>query len=265
MGIKFKCTDETVTRLYGLFDSLIGNNEKYVEVLKGEGRVNITKNFFGKEYLTYSFRPSKLSDDIKEGTIGSIKAVGIFDNGDLIDNLFMLREVNFNNAYFFNKEDICRSCDDSAITGISESYANSQLIYSPVGVFNFQDVCEVRDEYKSIINNGYKKIKLPSTFKDICSSKEYRDFFKDRIEEGYTVNRLFESNGAVFCRNRVCDYKALVNLEGVEYDFYSKLLETVVDLGKPINSAYFYSDLNWSCMLYRESKKVKGEYDVVLK
>lgn len=265
MSIEFKCTDETVTRLYGLFDSLIGNNEKYIEVLKGEGRINIIKNFFGEEYLTYSFSPSKLTVDIPKGTIASIKAVGIFDNGDLVGDLFMLKEVNFNKAYFFNKDDICRSCDDYAITGISNSYANNQVIYSPVGVFNFQDVCEVRDEYKSIINNGYKKVKLPSTFKDICNSKEYRDFFKGKIEEGYTVNRLFESNGAVFCRNRVCGHKALEDLEGVEYNFYSKLLEVVVGLGKPINSAYFYSDLNWSCILYRESKKVEGEYDIVLK
>ena len=27
----------------------------------------------------------------------------------------------------------------------------------------------------------------------------------------------------------------------------------------------FYSDLNWSCILYRESKEAKGEYDIVLK
>lgn len=46
--------------------------------------------------------------------------------------------------------------------------------------------------------------------------------------------------------------------------FYNELLEFIVGLGIQINCVYFYSDLNWSSILYRKSK-VDGEYEILIK
>ena len=261
---RFKCTGDTVNSLYSLFDRFVLNNEKLVEVLKDGGSLSVNKNFLGNEYIKYSAKPNSISKDIEKGVIESLNAIGIFDNGDLVSDLVMLNEICFNSAYFYNKEDLCRSSEDYGIVGDSIRYANSQIIYSPKSVYGFNDICEIREEYKKYISNGFSKIELPNSFGGIISNENYKNFFKEEIKDGYTINRLVEKNGTVFCRNQVKGYADIGRLEGVESDFYNELLGCVVGLGRPINSVHFYSDLNWSCILYKKSK-VQGEYDIVIK
>lgn len=266
-NIRFKCTDETVCSLYNLFDKVVLGNENLIEVLKDEGDLSVNKNFLNREYIRYSSRQNSASEDIEEGTIKSLNAKGIFkdDKDSIVYDLFMLNEICLSSAYFYKKDDICRSSEDYGIVGDSKHYSNSQIIHSPRSTYRFNEICEVREEYKNYVSNGYSKIDLPfNIFKSILSNKDYKDFFSGQINKGNTVNRLLEKNGMVFCRNQAIGYEGIEKLKGVESDFYNELLECVVGLGRPINSVYFYSDLNWSCILYKKSK-VKGEYEIVIK
>lgn len=265
--IRFKCTESTVGSLYNLFDSLVLKREDIIGILKDGGNLSVNKNFLGNEYIKYSSKPNSISEDIESGTIKSLNAEGTFkDEEDYkVYDLFMLNEICFNSAYFFEKDDLCRSTENYGIIGDSAHYSNSQIIHSPRNTYRFNEICEVREEYKKYISNGYNKIDLPmGIFKDILSNKDYKDFFSGQINKGNTVNRLLEKNGMVFCRNQSVGYEGIEKLKGVESDFYNELLECVVGLGRPINSVYFYSDLNWSCILYKKSK-VKGEYEIVIK
>ena len=258
---RFKCSEETVKNIYSLFDNLVENEEVLSKVLNSNEEVTVTKGFYGN----CGFSINGEHFDLEEGTLDNIKAKGLFEGNNSYTDIFMLKEVSLNYGYFFKQSDIARCTEDYGIVGDRKEYSNKDVIFAPNSPYNFSDIAEVREEYSKIIPSKYRKVSLPSSFKRIMENKEYKSFFEKEIGNTYTVNRLFERNGAIFCRNKVTGHKALDYLEGVESDFYNELLEVIVELGKPVHSVYFYSDLNWSCILYRESKKVKGEFDIVLK
>lgn len=259
----FKCTSDTVRNLYSLFDGLVTKDSNILKDVLNKEEVEVRKDFLGDTFIKLKNSSYKLDKDV----LKELNAEATFDEGSdkFIASVFMLRELGFNEGYLYNTSDIVRCSEDYGIVGYRKNYSNVDGIYPPRGVLPFNDVCEVREEYSSLISNGYKKVNLPKEFRGIISNKEYKKFFKSMIAKGYSVNNLFEKRGGVFCRNKVQGYISIDSLKGVEYDFYYELLEGVVSLGKPVHSAYFYSDLNWTCMLYRESKESKGEYDIVLK
>lgn len=258
---RFKCSDETVKNIYSLFDTIVEDKEVLSKVSNSIMDISITKGFYGD----CSLNIKEEHYDLKEDTLDNINAKGIFYGNENYSDIFMLKELYLNYGYFFKQSDIVRCSEDYGIVGDRKEYSNRDIVFAPNSPYNFSDIAEVRDEYRKVIPSRYRKAPLPSCFNKLIANKEYKNFFKKEISNTYTVNRLFERNGSVFCRNRVVGYKALNYLEGVESDFYNDLLELVVGLGKPVHSAYFYSDLNWSCILYRESKEAKGEYDIVLK
>jgi len=258
---RFKCSDETVKNIYSLFDTLVKDDNVSSKILKSHEDVTVTKGFYGDCSLTIKEEHIEL----EEGILDNIKARGIFDGNEDYTDIFMLKELYLNKGYFFKQEDISRCTEDYGIVGDRKVYSNRDIVFAPKSPYDFKDIAEVREEYKNLVPSSYKKAVLPPSFKNIMGNEEYKEFFKKEIKNSFTVNRLFERNGAVFCRNRVTGYKALDYLEGVESDFYNNLLEVIVGMGKPVHSVYFYSDLNWSCILYRESKEAKGEYDIVLK
>lgn len=265
LSLRFRCSNETVKGIYSLFSRMVEEVDGFREaVIKGE-EARIGKDYLKKSKLKWgNTEETRQYYDLEDTVLDDIKAKGIFEEDDDFSDLFMLRELNFNDAYFYKMGDVCRSSEDYGIIGDRKDYSNMDIIHAPRGNYNFKDVCEVREEYKKYITNGYKKIKLPSSFDSIKNNEEYRKFFGELIKMGYTVNRLHEFRGAIFCRNRVWGYRGLDQLDGLEGKFYNELLELVVGLGKPVSSVHFYSDLNWSCILYRPSK-VEGEFDIVIK
>mgnify|MGYP001589252281 CR=1 FL=1 len=259
----FKCTYETVVSLYSLFDKLVKEDNIILEDVLNTENPEVVKDFLGDTFIKTSKSNYKIDEDVLKG----LNAKGIFDEktDKFVGDIFMLRELEFGEGYLYEPRDVVRSSNDYGIVGYRKDYANCDNIFAPRYTIPFKDVCEVREEYKGVIDNGYKKTSLPKEFLELSNSEEYKELFKKAISKTYCVNRLFDHNGGIFCGNRVYGYKSLDLLKGVEYDFYNRLLEIVVGLGKPVHSVYFYSDLDWSCMLYRESKESKGEYDIVLK
>lgn len=259
-SLRFKCSNDTVKNIYSLFDSLVSDKNILSKVLKDNEEIIIIKNFEGN----CGFAIGKESFNLNNGILDSINAKGKFAGTESYVDISMLKGLSLNNAFFFKEEDIIRCSENYGIVGNRDDYAKSDVIFAPKSPYKFSDIAEVREEYK-YLSNGYKKVNLPNSFKSIIENTNYINFFSNEVKNSYTVNRLFEMNGAIFCKNKVVGYKALELLKGVESDFYNELLECVVGIGKPINSVYFYSDLKWSCILYRESKQVKGEYEIVIK
>ena len=258
---RFKCSNETVKNIYSLFDTLVKNDKVLSRMMNTNEDITITKGFYGN--CGFSILGERF--DLDESTLEDISAKGLFEGNEDYTSIFMLKELNINNGYFFKQDDIVRCSEDYGIVGDRKEYSNKDIIFAPKSLYDFREISEVREEYKDLIPSRYRKAPLPNDFKNLCNTKSYRLFSKEQIDQGYTVNSLFERDGSVFCRNRVRGYKALDYLEGLEYDFYNELLRLVVSLGKPVHRVYFYSDLNWSCILYRESREVKGEFDIVLK
>lgn len=264
----FKCTKEAVETFYSIFDEILRKSRNFEEVfrmLDSLGRITLTKNFLGSESFKYRISGNKVITDLPDGCLSKVDVDAIFDD-NLKSKLSFLREISFNNSYFYKQEDVLRASEDYGVVGERDHFSNIDRVYAPCSLFPFFDVCEVRDEYSHLIDNGYKKIQLPKgAFDYIMGNGEYKEYFKEQMKKGFTTNRLFEKDGAVFCGHTSTGYKALEYLDGVAYDFYNNLLVTVVGLGKPINSVLFYSDLDWSCILYRKSKRVEGEYEIVIK
>lgn len=254
------CTKETVYKISNLFDSLIKDKEIFKEILKGNN-IEIHKDYFNDVYVKYKDKKKDLPNDV----LGSMEAEGIYDNGGLVSKLIMFRELVLNSAYFYNYKDVIRFSDYGGIVGDKKEYASTEIVHQPTCTYNFKDIAEVRDEYKELIPNHYKKIVLPSSFSKIIENEDYKEFFKNAIEKGYSVNSIHEDRGGVFCRNRMVGYSSIDKLKGIEYDFYNDLLELVVGLGQPVKRVYFYSDLKWSCILYRPCKDAEGEYEIVIK
>lgn len=264
-SLRFKCSNETVKGIYSLFSRMVEEVDGFKESIIQCEEVVIEKNFLDRTLVKLgSTEETRHCYTLEDTVLESINAKGMFEGNDSFSNLFMLRGLYFNDAYFYKIEDVCRSSEDFGVVGDRKYYSNMDIIYAPTCCYSFKDVCEVREDYKKYIKNGYKKIKLPSSFDSIKNNEDYRMFFNKLIKKGYTVNRLHEFRGDIFCRNRVWGYIGLNNLEGLEGKFYNELLELVVGLGKPVSSVHFYSDLNWSCILYRPSK-VDGEFDIVIK
>lgn len=257
----FKCTVNTVRNLYGLFDNLVSKDKGILDTVLKKDSVEVVKDYLGDTIVKYKDSKYGLDSDV----LGNLNADASFDDGGLVGSLFMLRNLEFNEGYLYDPIDVMRCSEDYGIVGYRKHYANTDNIFAPKPTIPFYDICEVRGEYKTYINNGYKKVNLPKEFLELCNNPKYKELFSKFMKKSYCVNRLFEHRGGVFCRNVVYGYASLDSLSGVESDFYNRLLEIVVGLGKPVHSAYFYSDLNWTCMLYRESKESKGEYDIVLK
>ncbi|MGV3076478.1 hypothetical protein ACEE21_15495, partial [Clostridium baratii] len=196
----FKCTLSTVKNLYGLFDNLVAEDKDILKDVLNKEVVRVEKDFIGDTFIKLKNSSYKIDKDI----LKELNAEATFDEGnnEFIASVFMLRDLAFNKGYLYNLSDIVRCTEDYGIVGYRKTYSNLDGIYSPVEVLSFDDVCEVREEYSNIINNGYKKAKLSKVFNSITSNEEYKKFFRGRIEKGYTVNNLFEKRGGVFCRNK---------------------------------------------------------------
>lgn len=258
----FKCTDNTVNNIYNLFDKIMSMNNDLLRVILRREEVDIVKDYKGDTSIQFGNSSLKWDSDI----LKELNAKAIFGRGNNdISDLFMLRDLSFNDAYLYKKSDILRCSEDYGIVGFRNNYANVDGIYPPKSLIPFKDICEVREKYSSLISNDYKIINIPKEFKNIISNKDYNKLFENMIAKGFTVNSLYEKNGGIFCRNISQGNISIDSLKGVESDFYNELLEVVVSLGKPVNFVYFYSDLNWTSLFYRESKKVKGEFELLLK
>lgn len=257
---RFMCTKETVYKISSLFDNIVKDEEILQEIIRGNN-VEILKDYINGVYLKHRNGKKLLSTDV----LGNMGAVGIYSSEKVIAELSMFKDLILNKAYFYNQEDIMRASDYGGIVGDKKDYVSTEIVYEPTSVYPFSNICEVRDEYVGIVPNRYKKINLPSEFSKITSNEEYIKFFKGVIDKSYSVNSLHEDRGEVYCRNRSVGYTSLDKLSGVESDFYNDLLELVVGLGKPVKRVYFYSDLKWSCILYRPCKDEEGEYEIVIK
>ena len=262
---RFRCSNETVKGFYSLFDILYRGNEDFREAIRKGTECYINKNFLGEcSLLIGNTDATRKSYPLDKGILDALNAKGIFEGNNSYSDLFMLRYLYFSDSYLYDMSDVCRSSEWYGITGERQHYSNSDIVFSPLSNYRYSDICEVRSEYADIVPNGYKKMKLPESFKKITSNEEYKELFRGKMSKGYMVNRLFENYGTIFCGNRVVGYTGLEDLKGVESDFYNELLELVVGLADNINSVRFYSDLNWSCILCRDSK-VKGELELVIK
>ena len=264
MGVGyFRCSEESVEGLYSLFNNLSKEHEELLEsILNGE-KAYIRKNIVGEIYLSFKDKRVILPSNI----LSNLECEVVLDTKEKT-KLENLRDIDFSESYLYSYKDVNRA-SNYGFNGRYNSHISRDSIYKPSSVYKFSDVCEVDKKYISYINNGYKKLDFSINslvdFKErIVSNSDYVELFKGYLKKGISVNRLFESNGNILCKSKKIGYQYLENLEDIEGSFYNKLLDFIVGLGIQINSVYFYSDLNWSSLLYRESK-VDGEYEILIK
>ena len=258
----FKCEMSCIESLYSLFDSLCIDYKDMIMCIAEERDVYIRNTVMEGLIINIGDRTFSLRTDVL-----NILDKRVFVQSKGVVELSYLNAIDFNEAYFFNKNDVSRASSGS-INGRYNSHVRSDLVYKPYSIFKYSDICEVRGIYKDYAENNYKEIALGDTLADftnrVNNNSSYKELFDSYISKGCNVNRLFEEKGNIICKNPKVGYSYLERLQGVESEFYNELLEFVVSLGKPINSVYFYSDLNWSKVLCRESK-IPGEYEIVLK
>ena len=234
-NIRFKCTVESVQKLYSLFDCLYGRYRESLD--KGK---------------------SIVAEDTDITLRGYFQDSSLYEASNIVG-------IEFNNSYMYSMYDVIRSSEDYGVVGNVKSYSNSEYIFAPKSQYRFYDICEVRPEYRGIITNRYEVKALPESLKDLNKVREYKELSYKYRKDGLNVNCIFEDKGSYFCGNISKGYKDFFKLEGVEKDLYETIVEGVLELGFEVNRVYFYSDLSWSRVLVRESRSVVGEYEVVLK
>lgn len=244
---KFRCTVNTINKLYDLFDNLMKDTEKREEIRK-QNTISLKIGYDGKEEFA-SKHPM----------------YGVINGTTEVVRLTDINELEFNRAYLFEPSDVARCDNGYGFIGFRREYVHDDNISLPTCVFRHDDVCSVREEYKDFVNNGYKTYALPEYFKGLMKNEGYKNFFKEKIKKECCVSRIFERNGGIFCGSSLSTMKGFNNLQGLEKEFYMGLLNCLLPIGKPVTSVYFYNDFNWTVMMVRPSKEVKGEYELVLK
>lgn len=259
--MKFLCSPRLVEELIRMFDGIISTNNMALERLLRGSEVTIRKDYNGGsqfESRGIAFSNSNINLDRLTGMdISLIRGRSKLKN---------ISEVGFNPAYFYKIGDVLRVSKDRGIAGTYVDYMNSEIIYQPTSVFNFSKICEVRGRFRELLGIDYRVEELKnSKLLALKDDRAYKNYMRSCIISGESVNRILDKGGVVFCGNGESGYRALDDLLGIENAFYTELLEGIVELGINVHTAYFYSDLNWSRVLIRESREVSGEYDIVLK
>lgn len=265
MGVGyFKCLGSCIESIYSLFDNLCNSNKEMALSIAEGKDVYMRKSYHGDVYVNTGTRKVVLPID----TFSNLDRKVYIESKGVVE-LDNLNSIDFSIAYFYDSKDVAR-VSKGGIHGRYNSHVSNDIVYKPISMYSFEDVCEVRGNYLDYADNRYRKLEigdkvLPLFKERINSNKSYKELFKSYIDKGYCVNRLFENRGSILCRNSKVGYSYIENLTGVESDFYNELLEFVVGLGVQVNSVFFYSDLDWSKILIRESRKVKGEYEILIK